>query len=442
MRKSNKIPFLVLRFGGSGDLMFCTPIIKQLHDDGFEVHVATNEYALPLLENNPYVAKAWAQPREGIVSHIDGKYPADLTELDGLLMPTIGLYDKYKSQPSRRGEAPLYPINAVNYFRVIENNTMHEPLWPTQAADFINTYDTHFSWAHIDPTSIRSTNRRPMYFPSKAELAWGAKALEFFPHPIIMLQPYASSPVRTFYRLTQVMDVLKKRDTCTVVIWDPSQTNPLSGNWRVVFFTKGGVVTDVNRVIPWPDKEITPHGMRASAALIANADLLVSADTCVSHIAEALKTFHLTYYTSVPAWTRSRDYEYEFTLESTATLNKDSARLCKCGIIGRDCPRKLMDAMGHLSQRERDILSLMNQQERAQMGIPLTEPIDLKGKQPHEHFVTTPQALQEELKSAVARYESLRQCEAPCSASLDVAGYLTWVLNSNRFNRTETPCEQ
>ena len=427
MSKKNRSrpPFLVLRYGGLGDLMFCTPVIKQLHKEGFDVHVATNDYSLPLLENNPYIAKSWAQPREGIVQHIDGRFPADLTKLDGFMMPTIGLYDKYKS------EGELYPFNVVNYFRVIENNTLHEALWPTQAADFINTYDTHFSWAHIDPQSVKSTERRPMYYPSKAELDWASAAFEHFPKPVIMLQPYASSPVRTFYRLTDVIDSLKKRQNCTVVLWEPS--SHLGGSWRVVFFVNDGKLTEVNRMIPWPDKTITPHLIRASAALIAKADLLVSADTCVSHLAEALKTFHLTYYTSVPAWTRSRDYEYEFTLDSNATVSKDSSKVCKCGIIGRDCPRKLMDAFGGLSQRERDIMSLLSAQEREQNGIPITPPVDLKGKQPHEFFETTPQALQEALKSSVSHYESLRQCEAYCSKSLDVAGYLNWVLDSNRF---------
>jgi len=440
--KGKRQPYLMQRFGGMGDLMFCTPVIRQLHKNGYDVHVATNDHSMPLLINNPHVAKLWAQPREGVVGMIDGKYPADLTEIDGGMLPTIGLLEHYKTQPERSEEPPLYPYNAVNYFRVIENNSLHEMYWPTQASDFINTYDTHLSWAHIDPMSLKPEDRLPQYYPTKAELDWADKALEHFPRPIIMMQPYASSPVRTFYRITEIVDLLKKRKNATVILWEPSPSNPLSGAWRILFTSQDGTLSEVNRLIPWPSKDVTPHAIRATATLLAKANLLISADTCVSHLAEAVKTFHLTYYTSVPAWTRSRDYKYEFTLDSFTPRSKTDRQNCKCGIIGRDCPRKLMEAFGLLSQRERDIISLLNQQEREQNGIPITPAVDLQGKQPHEFFDTTPQALQEELKSSVSHYESLRQSEAHCTTSLDVAGYLSWVLDSNRFNGGDAECEQ
>ena len=148
----NKESVLVMRFGGMGDILFTTPVIRELARD-YLVDVATNENSLPLLENNPYINKAWSQEREGPISSIDGKYPVDLSDKGDYLLPTIGLYGEYTSKLSSHKEAPLYPINAVNYFRVIENCSFHEVLWPTQASDFINTYDSHFSWAHIDPIS-------------------------------------------------------------------------------------------------------------------------------------------------------------------------------------------------------------------------------------------------------------------------------------------------
>ncbi len=58
--------------------------------------------------------------------------------------------------------------------------------------------------------------------------------------------------------------------------------------------------------------------MRATAAMIAQADLLISADTCVSHLAESdgINTQHVTYYSTVPAWCRSLYYQNEITVES------------------------------------------------------------------------------------------------------------------------------
>lgn len=432
--KGARTPFLVMRFGGMGDMMFATPVIKQLFMDGYAVDVATNEHSLPLLENNPYVNRAWEQTREGVIPLIDGKYPADLTFVDdGIIIPTIGLYSKYENNNKPKTETKLHPFNVVNYFRIIENYTLHEPLWPTMGADFINTYDNHFSWAHIDPMSVPADERRPQYFPKKEELEWARKVLEFFPRPIVMVQPYASSPVRTYYRTTEILDALKLQGSCTAIFWEPSPNSPFSGVWRVLFVCKDGKYSEVGRVIPWPGEEVTKYPIRASAALIANADLLVSADTCVALLAEAVETYHLTYYTSVPAWTRSRDYLYEFTLDSDNTESKTSKRVCKCGIIGRDCPRKLGDAFMALSDRDRLLLSFLPPEAKQGLNLPQYSPPSLEGKQPHEFLKTTPQAMEEAVKGVISKYESLRQCEAYCSRSLDVAGALTKVLACDIF---------
>lgn len=424
-------PFLIKRWGGLGDLMFCTPVIRRLSLMGYSVHVATTPEALPLLENNPHVTKAWGQSRGGPIGFIDDKYPSDLTEYDGYAMPTLGSLGQYYA-----GDGSIYPFNAVDYYQVIEVNSPHALTWDSQNSDFINAYDLHFSWAHIDPCRVPAHERRPLYYPTRPELEWAAGVLRDFPRPVIMLQPYASAPPRTLYRVTDMLDVLKELDNVTVLLWEPAQEAERRGNWRVMFSVLNGETNPVNALLPWPDS-ITPHDIRATAALITRADLLVSADTCVSHLAEAVRTLHLTCYTTVPAWTRSRDYEYEFTVESTYRRNKKTGELCKCCSVASDCLLKSRQAFKALSKRELELLSLLNDEAREADDIPKLPPVELNHKQPHEYFGTTPHALAEEVNSTLDKLASLRHGEALCSASIDLARVLTDTLNSERFATRE-----
>lgn len=416
--KTKRQPWLLLRFGGMGDAMFVTVVARALHERGYAVHVATNEQSAPLLEHNPYIDKVIIEKRMGPIQVIDGQYPADLVKDGDSWMPSFGLFDRYKAQPSVGAKSSvLYPYNVTNYYRVIENSSHHPMLWPTQISDFHNTYDEHLAWAHIDPMSVPADKKRPVYVVTSKEKEWAQGVLRGFPRPLYLVQVNASSPVRTFYRTSELLDALK-RHPGTIITWEVNPQNPTQGMWRVVSFRSSADVPETpgGAGLPFPD-DIPP--IRATAALIAEAGLLVSADTCVSHIAEAVKTPHVTYYTSVPAWTRSMYYTHEYTVDARIPLGE---RTCKCGIIGRDCPRKIQDAWGMLKKSERELLRLLQPNQRQELQMPPeTEPLDTHGKPPHEHFKMTPEELRLAVNAAVAHYEAMRQGEAYCSAAVDLA---------------------
>ena len=64
----------IVRYGALGDMVMITPLIKQLHDDGYEVTMNITPYAAPVIENNPYVGNVVYQEREAIPNHDLGGY--------------------------------------------------------------------------------------------------------------------------------------------------------------------------------------------------------------------------------------------------------------------------------------------------------------------------------------------------------------------------------
>jgi hypothetical protein len=250
------------------------------------------------------------------------------------------------------------------------------------------------SWAGLDPQAVTPHEKRPYYWTTAAERAWAHSVLDSLPKPLVMVQTFASSPARTYYRLSPLVEWLTA-NVGTVLVW-------YGDHWQIGR-SPLALPADMD-------------GMRATAALIEQADLLVSADTCVSHLAEALQTQHLTYYSTVPAWTRSAYYEYEDTIDCEVRFD---ARVCKCAIIGRDCPRRTRDAMDSLTDKERGLLRWLLPEHKERLGlthIPQPEP----GPPPHERYKTSPQGFDALAQAAAVRYDSLRQQEAYCIESLDL----------------------
>ena len=209
-----------------------------------------------------------------------------------------------------------------------------------------------------------------------------------------MVQTFASSPARTYYRLSPLVEWLTA-NVGTALVW-------YGDHWQIGRSTLT-LPADMD-------------GMRATAALIEQVHLLVSADTCVSHLAEALQTRHLTYYNTVPAWTRSAYYEYEDTVDCEVRFD---SRVCKCAIIGRDCMRRTRDAMDALTDQERSLLRWLLPEHKQRLGLTMVPGPD-PGPPPHERYKTSPQGFDAMAQAAAVHYDSMRQQEAYCVASLDL----------------------
>jgi len=72
--RSGKPRACIARYGALGDMIMITPLIHQLHDDGYEVTMNVSPYCLPVLDNNPYVSNYVIQEREMIPNPELGPY--------------------------------------------------------------------------------------------------------------------------------------------------------------------------------------------------------------------------------------------------------------------------------------------------------------------------------------------------------------------------------
>jgi hypothetical protein len=404
---ASKERFLLLRYGGIGDALFLTPVAKKLTELGYQVDVVVNDMGLPVLENNPYIKHIYLSSRFGTYKADVNGHPINLVDYQGVYIADMALYRLYKTKLNR----PWRPFNVANYFRVIEANTQHPEISPTQNSTYINTYDNHLNWAGINPYTMSDDEKRPNYFVREEERAWAKSILSKCRTKPVFIQTTSSSAAKTISPLGISRFLIEKGHS--ILLWNqevPTQERPQGGG----FLTINGMKIEI-------PKEIKP--IRATAALLEQCQFAITADTGVSHLAEALGIRHITYYTFVPAHTISKYYRYEITVDSQVTLGN---QVCKCYQITRDCPRKQVEAWSKLDPEERQLLEMlpMEPMVRAQAGLPPVKP--LPTKDPITYFKCTSEAtLNAKVNNAFQKLESLRMEIPYCTASIDLVDVLT-----------------
>lgn len=120
--RSPKKRACICRYGALGDMVMITPLIKKLHDDGYEVTMNITQYAQPILENNPYVDNIILQERDAIPNVDLGPYwdewrgdydkYINLSEsIEGRLLKVENRKEFYTTQEWRRRTC-----GSVNYY--------------------------------------------------------------------------------------------------------------------------------------------------------------------------------------------------------------------------------------------------------------------------------------------------------------------------------------
>lgn len=371
---------LLVRYGGAGDNLFLTPVARELKKQGYIVDVATNERGIEVLTGNPDIHKLILLKRIPPYNTNNIGHPLNLYEDGGVWLPLDALYKTYPSTSINRN------YNVIDYYSVIENCSLHKELQATQISDQINTYDMHLAWAGINP----DVDKSPVYkvLPKEAE---EAKRILNGIDDLIMVQTLASSPARSINPMP-IVDMLKGKN---VMVWDGTQ-------W---ILNGSSVKSDI-------------PGFRLSGALLQHCKLLISADTCISHIAEALGTKHITFYTTVPAWTRSKYYKHEITLDSNYQYN---GHQCKCCIIHRDCPIMQKNAFTKLSKRDKELIGLIPLNHPVRQQLPIPAGHKFEAKDPLSYFaLASLAALNQAIDAAMRNLDVNRQTQAPCIATIDI----------------------
>ena len=400
MKPTNK-NWLLIRYGGLGDSLFLTSAATVLKEQGYDVTIAAPKKHAPMFENLNGFTFIPLVRRSAFLRSVGGTVNLAETE-DGHLIPIESMCEQFVSGNPRR------PFNITDFGGIIESNSVQPRIGATLNSDYVNTYDMHLAWCGIDPETIEPDKKRPVYNVTEKETEWAKLTFEDLPRPIVMIQPSASAPARTYMRGLNLASNIAESGA-TVVYW--------SGRcWQF----------DGANIEHPEDMD----GIRATGALVKECDLVISVDTFVSHLAESLGIKHLTLYSTVPAWTRSKYYKHEITVDcaSSYAISKGGSQGCYCHVItnGR-CPLQEKDIAQGLDNIDRLALYSLPVQVKMTNGVlPTIKPDD--GFIPPQMMPGAIKALQE---SALNKWNSLRHAESYCIASVDLFDYYKeWQANN------------
>lgn len=358
---------LLLRMGGIGDCIILTAIARQLFQRGYIVDFfcgSPNGDLTELFIGLPYFRSVKNMMRiNGIDSVKDENEHFISVEL---LKPNYDEVFDFK--------------NSIEENRPAQFFNKDEGWRHTINSNYMNWIDTSLAWCNIDWSKVPDTEKYPEINIPEKYIEW-LQGTIFAENKIIGIQLQASTLIRTWYRANELPELLhNKYPDKVVAIFD-------GGNWYALM--KSGRVK-----INFPD-DLNP--ILCSCAIVSRMECFISADSGMSHVAEALNIPTVAIYTTVPAWTRTKYYEFSFPLEATCECHP-------CFTLHVFCPLEMKKAETNLSPRERLII------QKAESG---TNIFDVA-----KELSTVPRALQVEFESAKKRVEALSATEPACVKSI------------------------
>ncbi|HWA07946.1 MAG TPA: glycosyltransferase family 9 protein [Opitutaceae bacterium] len=236
----------IIRPGGLGDLIMITPILREvrrLHPDCV-IHVCTHAWNAVVLQGLPFV--------DGIVP-----YPMEAWRL-GDYEAVVPMEDLVESEPKPA------EVHALDSFL---------KAWPGL------TIENRRPEYHL-PDSEREEVRKRCNKPSTRRFVVG-------------VQLEASSPVRTYPRMTELLDMLIGRGHGVRIFGEPGK--------HQIKHPYGARLQNLPACTPAPN-------FRESVALAADCDGLIVADSSMVHAAGALGLTAVALYGSFPWQVRTKDY--------------------------------------------------------------------------------------------------------------------------------------
>ena len=313
---------LLVRFGGLGDCLILTAIAKILHERGNIVDVAVGT------------------PTGDIEDLFSGLDFINSVKKINFLRGILTIKDENEHN---------IPIDIVkqDYDEVfdlkysIEGNTPHRGNkgWRDSInSNFANWVDLSLAWCKIDPSTILSENKRPIINTTGDNYVkyhqWISENIPLDGR-LIGIQLKASSLIRTWYRATELPQMIHEKYPNDIVAM-------FTGD-KWILLSKYGK-TDL--AIPEDFNPIT-----FSTVLISIMGCFISADSGMSHVAEAVETPTIGIYTTVPAWTRIKHYNFAHPIEADVECHP-------CFYLDGVCPIEAENARASLSDREKEIVQM------------------------------------------------------------------------------------
>jgi len=233
----NDSTVLVVRPGGFGDLLFCTPIFRELRSrwPGIILQVACSDRVSPVLHGNPHIDELVTYP---VPSHVWGTADAIVT---------------------------------------LENAIEWGPLAKTHHA--VDVFADCFG---LKPGIC---SRKMDIYLDDSELALAEKILpNGKKRPVVGIQLYASSPVRSYARLIEVIADVHARGGEVVIFAAPGQPPVKCSTGKII---------NLHTLKPAPT-------FRQACAVLRACDVVVAPDSSITHAAAALDVPCVALYGSFP----------------------------------------------------------------------------------------------------------------------------------------------
>lgn len=315
---------LITRVGGLGDCLILTPIAKELHKRGYQVDFfigSPTGQIYQLFEKLHYLHSVKKVSRLNGIDCIQDEQQ-NFIAVDILKKDYDEVFDfKFSIEENRVGN------NGIEGWRRSINS------------NYMNWVDLSMAWANIDYTKILDENKRPDVSIPDSYHEWAGNEVPV-EGKVIGIQLQASSLTRTWYRAMDLPELLHNQylnDTILV----------FAGNEWVAMAKYGRKKIEI------------PEGfdpILCSVALINKMDVFISADSGMSHVAEAVGTHAIDIYTTVPAWTRVKYYKYAHPIEADVLCHP-------CFVLDQFCPIEKKKAESSLSEREKRIFQAGNSRE-------------------------------------------------------------------------------
>lgn len=375
---------IMFRFGGIGDTVSLTAVAKVLKElRGFDrVEYCVPEKQVDIFKGNPYIDKIHATRR---YPNIRG-YDVIKTKHGWITTETV------KKNLHKKDWLILeykFLVEENSMWRAIPPNKHHGVWVKSMNSNFVNWVDLALAWANIDPTKVPDDYKRPVYHMTEEEIQWAKQRV---PENTIAVNLESSSLARTFYFKQDIIFKLLAKGK-NVLAWDSGK-----GGWTL--YMHGNAMHSFTPVT----------SIRQSIALVYAAGKFISADSGLSHLAEAVGVPSVVLYTTVPAWTRSKYYKYVQGVQT-------SVECSPCFIIGKYCPiieHNVNVKLEGLTPKEKKLLKDLSE-----------KPID---KVAHERR-TTIDGIKLMHNSIVQKMESLKNREPECMKAFDLDRIVSMILD-------------
>jgi len=306
---------LILRFSSIGDIVLCSPVIRNLKKQlGAEIHFLTKEHFVGLLSSNPYVDKLWTFNKE-----ID-EVVKDLKNEGFDLI--VDLHKNLRSQRLRKSLS----VKAISFDKI----------------NWEKWLMVHFK---INRLPEKHLIDRYMESLQSLSITDDGQGMDFFYEPSVeskisslgLIQNYLVLVLgATYYTKRVPLHLIEK-----IITTYPDKEIVLVGGKDVMEL--GESLSVAHRNI----RNLCSHlSLQESAAVIDRAALIISGDTGMMHVAAALKKPIVSIWGSTFLGFGMYPYYGEKNVDLNISIGMEDLKCRPCSKIGKhQCPKSHFNCM-------------------------------------------------------------------------------------------------